>query len=150
MPSDKERMAAKRAGIAAWNSGGPGGGNTFPLEFAIDAAIDALSAAGKEREGERPEAICDTCGSPKGLQVVGESCNGNCGGRVIPNPAGRGEGDIIEKLREWAKAEHDATVGWDAMGTRAVTLLLARLDTFLNDLQEQSTEGDGTSPGEET
>lgn len=33
-----------------------------------------------------PEAICDTCGAPKGLQVVGESCNNNCGGTVIVNP----------------------------------------------------------------
>lgn len=33
------------------------------------------------------EAICDTCGAPKGTHALGEQCNNNCGGRVIPNPA---------------------------------------------------------------
>lgn len=28
-------------------------------------------------------AICDTCGAPKGIQVLGESCNNNCGGKVV-------------------------------------------------------------------
>lgn len=35
------------------------------------------------------EAICDRCGAPKGLKAVGESCNNNCGGKVIANPACR-------------------------------------------------------------
>ena len=31
-------------------------------------------------------AVCNRCGAGKGLQAVGESCNQNCGGRVIPRP----------------------------------------------------------------
>lgn len=35
---------------------------------------------------EKCEAICDKCKAPKGLHAVGESCNNNCGGKVIENP----------------------------------------------------------------
>lgn len=122
-----------------------------------DDVLAALSAAEKEREGETralaeqiAEAMAEHANRDRyvlehGWQSTGveppeydrsdyEDIAQFIADRVQPR-----EGDIIEKLREWAKAEHDATVGWDAMGTRAVTLLLARLDTFLNDLQEQST-----------
>jgi hypothetical protein len=34
-----------------------------------------------------PEATCNRCGAPKGLQAVGESCNNNCGGKVVANEA---------------------------------------------------------------
>lgn len=49
------------------------------------------------------------------------------------------EGDIIEKLREWAKRELDRTSGWDPMAVAGERALLGQLETFLNDLQEQST-----------
>lgn len=31
----------------------------------------------------RDPAVCNRCGAPKGLQALGESCNQNCGGRVV-------------------------------------------------------------------
>lgn len=31
------------------------------------------------------EARCNRCGASKGLHAVGESCNTNCGGRVVAN-----------------------------------------------------------------
>lgn len=121
MPSDKERMAAKRAGIAAWNSGGPGGGNTFPLEFAIDAAIDALSAAEKEREGE--DGYLEYLKSSSERDAVRE-------------------GDIIEKLREVTAAFRSVVDECESTGNlpriQHVWELSAAED-FLNDLQEQST-----------
>jgi len=48
-----------------------------------------------------PAAICNKCGAPKGLQVVGESCNNNCGGSVVVNPQADGrnlEQDAVEVL----------------------------------------------------
>jgi hypothetical protein len=36
-------------------------------------------------------AVCNRCGAPKGMQVVGESCDQNCGGRVVASTATRRE-----------------------------------------------------------
>jgi CRISPR/Cas system-associated protein Cas10 (large subunit of type III CRISPR-Cas system) len=103
----------------------------------IDRLRAALSAAEKEREGER---ACAICGKP------GES---SC-----TSPCGR-EGDIIKQLREWAckKAARaqvvadltpeDAEFDWDEREAAEVALsAFTQVLTFLNDLQEQST-GEG-------
>jgi hypothetical protein len=49
---------------------------------------------GEDDDGIRiePEAICNRCHAPKGEQAIGESCNNNCGGRVVAAPAQR-QGD---------------------------------------------------------
>lgn len=60
---------------------GPGG-VTLTLDgterlLGLLGLIDGLDAF------EQPEAVCDKCGAQKGLQAVGESCNNNCGGKVV-------------------------------------------------------------------
>ena len=53
-----------------------------------------------EAKQQQPEAVCDRCGAWKGLRAVGESCNTNCGGRVVA-------------CRSRAGANHDPrTLGW--------------------------------------
>ena len=77
----------------------------------LSAVSPEASATPDEEARERePEAICNKCKAPKGLQVVGESCNNNCGGKVIANPkasASRpsGGGPSREELREVLEAE---------------------------------------------
>ena len=51
-----------------------------------DAGAACGVAAERARWGAKqrqPEAVCDRCGAWKGLRAVGESCNTNCGGRVV-------------------------------------------------------------------
>ena len=43
----------------------------------------AAERARWEAKQRQPEAVCDRCGAWKGLRAVGESCNTNCGGRVV-------------------------------------------------------------------
>lgn len=38
-----------------------------------------------EEQARGVEALCNTCGALKGRQSVGESCNQNCGGKVVAN-----------------------------------------------------------------
>jgi hypothetical protein len=52
--------------------------------YTMDRAKELLH--GSEVATPVPEAICNRCAAPKGLQAVGESCNNNCGGKVIVNP----------------------------------------------------------------
>ena len=47
---------------------------------ACGVAAERARWGAKQRQ---PEAVCDRCGAWKGLRAVGESCNTNCGGRVV-------------------------------------------------------------------
>lgn len=74
----------------------------FKRQQAADV-LAALEAEGWSLTDTREvEAICNRCRAPKGLHAVGQSCNNNCGGRVIANPATRPTDDTreVERLRE--------------------------------------------------
>ena len=64
-PADGESGIAHRA----WSEGA-----------ACGVAAERARWGAKQRQ---PEAVCDRCGAWKGLRAVGESCNTNCGGRVV-------------------------------------------------------------------
>lgn len=58
----------------------------LPGAINAESIIERIEALAGTRGPAEPEAVCDRCGAPKGLQAVGESCNTNCGGRVVANP----------------------------------------------------------------
>lgn len=48
---------------------------------ALDQVWLALEVVAPPRQ---QEAVCNRCGADKGKHAIGENCNTNCGGRVIP------------------------------------------------------------------
>lgn len=106
-----------------------------------EALAPFLSAAEKEREGETEQMVTTAreVAAWAYKQGLGEAlavdhlCD-----EVIRLRAG--EGDLIEKLREWVR-DNTLTADWDG----GAFVSVPPLSRFLNDLQEQST-GEETKP----
>ena len=82
LPLIEQRVIDKLAGEAGeppyeeWNP-------TRAVWLEAVACGVAAERARWEAKQRQPEAVCDRCGAWKGLRAVGESCNTNCGGRVV-------------------------------------------------------------------
>lgn len=138
MPSEKEKQADLIARVLAEsfdavtlrNHDDPVDVSRIHRDIADDV-ISALSAAEKEREGEA------------GRFADGGTRTFRWGEDGQAREVGR-EGDIIEKLREWAEERRRRVAVSSGENFRlGANVALDGLLAFLNDLQEQSTGGEG-------